>query len=138
MLFCSQSLRTFVSNQNVSKKAPSPRYTFANGFADGFTFPIPEVFAEALRKEEFSNGDVLYSSRIAYSNPDWNQVLKESGWVIQIKESMTGGRTVFFELLRRSQDSTRLTSEGKYKLHWDDFLTRLKTGSFEGVERTGI
>ena len=125
-------------HKTVSKKVPSPRYTFADGFAEGFTVPIPEVFAEALRKEEFSNGDVLYSSRLAYSNSEWSQVLKHSDLVIQIKESMTGGRTVFFELFRRSEDSKRLTSEGKYKLHWDDFLTRLKTGRFEGVERIGI
>jgi hypothetical protein len=122
----------------VSKKAPSPRHTFTNGFADDFKVPIPETFNEALRKEEFSKGDVLFSSRDAYSNPNWSEVLKATDWAIQIKESMTGGRTVFFELLRRSQDSTKLISNGKYKLHWDDFIARLKTGSFEGVERIGI
>jgi hypothetical protein len=122
----------------VNKKAPSPRYTFTNGFADEFTVPIPETFSDALRKEEFSNGDVIYSSRAAYRNPDWSEVVKQTAWAIQIKESMTGGRTVFFELLRRSEDSTKLILDGKYKLHWDDFLQRLKTGDFQGIERIGI
>jgi hypothetical protein len=122
----------------VSKKAPSPRHTFTDGFADDFSVPIPEVFAEALRKEEFSNGDVIFSSRTAYQNPDWNEALTGMDWVIQIKESMTGGRTVFFEVLRRSQESSKLTTDGKYKLHWDDFLARLKTGNFKDLERIGV
>ena len=122
----------------MNKKAPAPRHTFTNGFADEFAVPIPETFSDALRKEEFSNGDVLYSSRAAYRNANWSEVVKQTAWAIQIKESMTGGRTVFFELLRQSEDSTKLIPGGRYKLHWDDFFQRLKTGDFQGMEPIGI
>lgn len=122
----------------MAKKNSPSKLMFTDGFAVDFRVPIPEFFADSLRKEELSKGDIFYSSKHAYNCGTWEETLRETAWAIQIRESMTGGKIVFFERLRRNDDLTGFVSDGRFKLHWDDFLARLKSGEFMNIEPVGI
>ncbi len=116
----------------MKKNAKATRLLFRDGFAIGYSAAIPESFAEAIYKEELSEGDVFFSNRSGYDSC-WADAIKCLEWVVQIRESMTGGKTVLFEVMRTNSRQRHLESVGIFKLHWDDFLDRLKTGDFENL-----
>ncbi|MGV3774038.1 MAG: BRCT domain-containing protein [Verrucomicrobiales bacterium] len=122
----------------MSKKSPTLRLTFTHGFADGFQAPVPEAFAEAIRKEALSEGDIFYSHKEAYAHIQWCDSISTLDWAIQIKESMTGGQTVLFQKFSKSTTPTTLALDGTFKLHWDEFIERLKGGDFQHLEQFRI
>jgi hypothetical protein len=107
---------------------------FKDGFAEGFLIPIPERFSSAFAEKSLSKGDVLFPSVRAYGDVPWNEVLKHNEWFLQIKETMTGGETVLFDLYSRNQDGTAFLPSSVHKLAWDDFIRRLRSGNFSGIE----
>lgn len=106
--------------------------SFADGFATGFRIPIPERFADAFANKALSRGDIFYSTRQAYAESDWNEVVRGTEFVIQIRESLTGGETVLFE--RMDKDSGKLVSKGVFKANWSDFMDILRTADFSGAK----
>jgi hypothetical protein len=120
----------------LTQKIGSSQLQFDGGFAVDFRTPIPECFADALRKRQLSQGDVFYSEQDAYGKLNWSDVLGKLSYAVQIRESLTGGRVVFFEVLRPV--GGRLVSNGKYKLDWDMFFERLKSGDFAMAESDAV
>jgi len=57
--------------------------SFSEGFASGFRFAIPAAFAESLRTETFSAGDIFYDSRSAYTKP-WGDALHDINHCLQV------------------------------------------------------
>jgi hypothetical protein len=121
--------------QSMANEIPNSGFKFKDGFAEGFTVPIPETFRTALENKELSRGDLFYPKKTAYDSPPWREVLTENGWFLQIKESMTGGETVLFDLYVRNQDGTAFLPTAVHKLHWDEFIKRLQTGDFSNLTR---
>lgn len=112
-------------------KAPaSPKLTFTDGFANEFATPIPESFAEAVRRESLNQGDIFFSHRAAYEPSNWDEALKQIDWAVQIKESMTGGRVVLFQRYTKDSASAKLIADGVFQLRWENFLERLAAGKF--------
>jgi len=119
---------------------------FIDGYADGWRFAVRECFRDALdikltakvtnkiedyiwtqgTQFNFSQGDILYDTRLAYELT-WGEALKHIKLSIQINE-ITPSKTVIFKLYRPNKERLIIEEVDRIECTQAAFVSFLQTG----------
>ena len=109
-----------MSNDACEKDFKMPDY------CQGFTYPIPIAFCDALVSCRFEQGDVLYSDAIAYEKT-WGEAVKSLSYTIQITAPTRGTTTGTADKQREGKKSPDQQFRDNWETEVSFELTNVKT-----------
>lgn len=98
---------------------------FENGFAKDFRMAVGEFFKDALAKEHFHAGDIIYDAKDVYA-PSWAEALPHVKYAFQVVQMV--GAEIEYNILRPNAKGASLVAVKRIKEPIDSFLQQLKNG----------
>lgn len=133
-------------------------------FADGWVFPVPASFKDALditwdvrqenlikrktwtqgRDYRFAPGDTLYDSKLPYTKHTWAEALKDITICLEVRRATPASVKGFsegeveFAVYRPDEDNKKIIATGTLECTQIEFVTLLRTGRLRGKTLEGL
>jgi hypothetical protein len=100
---------------------------FLDGYAVGFKMAVKECFKEAILRERFSPGDIIYNTPKAYL-ATWGEAMEHIEYCFQVVSASPD--YVEFEVLCPNHNRTHLIIRERIKEPPAHFIRRIREGIF--------